>query len=170
MRPSLEWWPARWVPGDRRRNAGLGAAPPASSRRGGAAAAMLPPRIVRRLVLVPLVLVLTGAVIVTLPLLLVVAVLASPLMPGRWRALRLLVFALVWLALESATLAACLGLWVASGFGGRLRLDAYQERHYAVMRWFLATVYAVATRAFRLTVEIDEPELTPEEADRKSVV
>jgi 1-acyl-sn-glycerol-3-phosphate acyltransferase len=125
---------------------------------------MLPPRIVRRLVLVPLLLVVTGAVIVTLPLLLLVAAVASPLLPGRWRALRLLVFALVWLTLESATLFACLGLWVASGFGGRLRLATYQERHYAVMRWFLATVYAAATRAFRLTVEIDEPELTPEEA------
>ncbi|HWC43553.1 MAG TPA: 1-acyl-sn-glycerol-3-phosphate acyltransferase [Actinomycetota bacterium] len=125
---------------------------------------MLPPRVVRRLVMVPLVLVLTAAVVVTLPLLALVAVVASPLLPGRWRPLRLLAFALVWLALESATLFACLALWVASGFGGRIRLASFQERHYAVMRWFLATVYKAATRAFKLTVEIDEPELTPEEA------
>jgi len=125
---------------------------------------VLPPRIVRRLVMVPLLLVVMAAVVVTLPLLALVAAVASPLLPGRWRALRLLVFALVWLALESATLFACLALWVASGFGGRIRLASFQERHYAVMRWFLATVYKAATRAFRLTVEIDEPELTPEEA------
>src|SRR5260370_8387395 len=35
--------------------------------------------------------------------------------PGRMRALRLLYFGLIWLAAETASLLACLGLWVASG-------------------------------------------------------
>jgi 1-acyl-sn-glycerol-3-phosphate acyltransferase len=125
---------------------------------------MLPPRIVRRLVLAPLLPVLTIALIVTMPLLLLVAAAASPRLPGRWRALRLLWFGLIWLALESAALVVCLGLWVASGFGGRLRSEAYQDRHYALMRWFLATLFDMATRTFRLTVTIEEPELTAEEA------
>ncbi|HEV8167415.1 MAG TPA: hypothetical protein VGR74_23730, partial [Actinomycetota bacterium] len=106
---------------------------------------MLPPRVVRRLVLAPLLLVIMVAVAVNLPLLVIVAIVASPWLPGRWRALRLLCFALVWLALESLALSACLALWVASGFGGRLHSEVYQERHYALMRWFLGTLYSVAT-------------------------
>ncbi len=125
---------------------------------------MLPPRIVRRLLLAPLLLVVTVALAVTLPPLLLLAAAVSPWLPGRSRALRLLWFGLAWLVLESAALSACLGLWVTSGFGGRLRSEAYQERHYAVMRWFLDTLYRVATRAFRLRVEVREPEPTPQEA------
>jgi 1-acyl-sn-glycerol-3-phosphate acyltransferase len=125
---------------------------------------VLPPRIVRRLVLAPLLLVITVALVLGLPFLLILAAAASPLLPGRWRALRLLWFGLVWLAMESVALFACLALWVASGFGGRLRSEPYQERHYALMRWWLATVFDVATHAFRLRIEIQEPALTPEEA------
>jgi len=124
---------------------------------------VLPPRIVRRLLLAPLLLLITVAVIVVLPPLLLLAAAASAWLPGRWRALRLLWFGLVWLVLESAALFACLGLWVTSGFGGRLRSEPYQERHYAIMRWFLDTLYRVATRTFRLRVEVREPEPTPEE-------
>jgi 1-acyl-sn-glycerol-3-phosphate acyltransferase len=125
---------------------------------------MLPPRIVRRLVVAPLLLVITFFLITGLPLLLILAAAASPLLPGRWRALRLLWFGLVWLAMESVALFACLALWIASGFGGRLSSEAYLERHYALMRWWLAVVFRVATRAFRLRIEIEEPPLTPEEA------
>ncbi|HEV8374326.1 MAG TPA: 1-acyl-sn-glycerol-3-phosphate acyltransferase [Actinomycetota bacterium] len=119
---------------------------------------------VRRLVLTPLLLVVAVALIFGLPLLVILAAAASPLLPGRWRALRLLWFGLVWVALESVALFACLGLWVASGFGGRLRSEPYQDRHYAIMRWFLATLFDVATHAFRLRIEVEEPELTPQEA------
>jgi 1-acyl-sn-glycerol-3-phosphate acyltransferase len=125
---------------------------------------MLPPRIVRRLVLAPLVLVITIGLVVLLPGLVILAAAASPLLPGRWRALRLLWFGLVWLAMESVALFACLALWVASGFGGRLASEPYLERHYALMRWWLAVVFRVAARTFRLRIEIEEPELTPEEA------
>jgi 1-acyl-sn-glycerol-3-phosphate acyltransferase len=127
----------------------------------------MPPRLVRRLVLAPLLVVITVAVITTLPLLVVLAAAASPALPGRWRTLRLLWFGLVWLAMESVALFVCLGLWVASGFGGRLESAPYQDRHYAVMRWFLSTLFRVATHAFRLRVEVEEPELTrPEVAAR----
>ncbi len=125
---------------------------------------MLPPRALRRLVLAPLLPVVTVGLLFTLPLLLIVAAALSPWLPGRWRALRLLWFGLMWLTLESVALLACLGLWVASGFGGRLRSETYQERHYDLMRWFLGTLFGVATQTFRLQVEIVEPELTATEA------
>jgi 1-acyl-sn-glycerol-3-phosphate acyltransferase len=124
---------------------------------------MLPPRVVRRLLLAPLLLAFTLGAVVTLPPLVLVAVAVSPWLPGRWRALRLLWLALVWLVLESAALIACLGLWIASGFGDRLRSEPYLERHYAILRWFLDTVFRAATRVFRLRIEVEEPELTAAE-------
>ncbi len=65
--------------------------------------------------------------------------------------------------MESLALVACLGLWIASGFGGRLRTEASLDRHYGLVRWFLATLFRRATKVFHLRVEIEEPEATPEE-------
>jgi 1-acyl-sn-glycerol-3-phosphate acyltransferase len=127
---------------------------------------MLPPRPIRRLVLAPLVVVLTIAVAVLFPLLALVALAFGAVRrsrPGRMRVLRLLVFALAWLIAESAALFACLGLWIASGFGGRLETEPYQARHYAVMNSFLGRVYRSATRTFRVQVTVDEPEFTAAE-------
>ncbi|MER6003343.1 1-acyl-sn-glycerol-3-phosphate acyltransferase [Nonomuraea angiospora] len=118
---------------------------------------MLPPRILRRLVLAPLVIVVTVFMVVTLPFWLLVTAAASlRLPPPRRRGARFVWFATVWLTLESGVLIACLWLWVA---GGARR----QERHYALIRWFLAKVHAAAVRIFRLTLEIQEPDLTTEE-------
>jgi 1-acyl-sn-glycerol-3-phosphate acyltransferase len=127
---------------------------------------MLPPRLIRRLVLAPLAIVVAIAVAVLFPLLAVLTWILGLLRrprTGRNRPLRLLFFALVWLFADTSALFMCLGLWIASGFGGRLRTEPYQTRHYAIMRWFLDLVYGAATRAFGLRVEIDEPELTEAE-------
>jgi 1-acyl-sn-glycerol-3-phosphate acyltransferase len=127
---------------------------------------MLPPRLVRRLVLAPLAIVISVAVAALFPLLALLAWMFGLLWrskPGQGRGLRLLTFALIWLTTETATLFMCLGLWIASGFGSRLRTAPYQGRHYAIMRWFLDRAYRAATRTFRVRVEVDEPELTAEE-------
>jgi 1-acyl-sn-glycerol-3-phosphate acyltransferase len=124
---------------------------------------VFPPRLIRRLVLAPLAVVVAVAVVVLFPLLALVFALAGMARPGRMRGLRLLCFALIWLLGETAALFACLGLWVASGFGGRLRTEPYQARHYAVMRWFLDLLFRGATRTFGLRVEVEEPELTTQE-------
>ena len=127
---------------------------------------MLPPRLIRRLVLAPLTVVSTLAMIVLLPLLAPVAVvfgLVKWSQPGRMRGLRLLWFAVVWLTAETMALFACLGLWLASGFGWRLRTEPYASRHYALMRWFLALIYRAGTATFGVRVEVAEPELTGEE-------
>jgi 1-acyl-sn-glycerol-3-phosphate acyltransferase len=118
---------------------------------------------VRRLVFAPLVLLITLAAIVLSPLLVLTALVVTPSRIGRRRSLRLLRFALWWLVMESLALVACLGLWIASGFGGRIRSEVSTDRHYALVRWFLATLYRRATKVFRLRVEIEEPEATPEE-------
>ncbi len=128
---------------------------------------MLPPRLIRRMVLAPLAVVVALAVVVLFPLLAAVTLIfgwLSRTRRSRTRALRLLFFALIWLFAETSALFMCLGLWVASGFGGRLRTEPFQVRHYAVMRWFLDSIYNAARRSFGLRIDVDEPELTPDEA------
>ncbi|MGW0803509.1 1-acyl-sn-glycerol-3-phosphate acyltransferase [Nonomuraea sp. NPDC002799] len=118
---------------------------------------MLPPRILRRLVLAPLVIVMTVFMVVTLPFWLVVTAAASlRLPPPQRRGARFVWFAVAWLTLESAVLMACLWLWVVGG-------SRREERHYALIGWFLAKVYAAAVRIFRLVVSVEEPELTEDE-------
>ena len=127
---------------------------------------MLPPRLIRRLVLAPLTMVIAIALALLFPLLAVLTWIFDRLVrsrPGRHRPLRLLFFALVWLFADTSAVFMCLGLWIASGFGGRLRTEPYQSRHYAVMRWFLDLVYRGAARAFGLRIDVDEPARTEEE-------
>src|SRR5215831_2496194 len=127
---------------------------------------MLPPRLIRRLVVAPLAMLIAVALAVLFPLLAVLTWifgLVGRSQPGKNRAVRLLFFALVWLFADASAVFMCLGLWIASGFGGRLRTEPYQARHYAVMRWFLDRVYTAATRSFGLRVEVTEPELTDAE-------
>src|SRR5215472_14007125 len=127
---------------------------------------MLPPRLVRRLVLAPLVVVLAVALAILFPLIVLVTLAFRAVRRSRrggMRVSRLLFFALAWCTAETAALFVCLGLWVASGFGGRLNTEPYQARHYAVMRSFLGRLYRTATRIFRVRVVVDEPELTAAE-------
>jgi 1-acyl-sn-glycerol-3-phosphate acyltransferase len=122
--------------------------------------------LIRRLVFAPLALVIAFALAVLFPLLAVLTWVFGLLRrsrAGRNRPLRLLFFALVWLFADTSAVFMCLGLWIASGFGGRLRTEPYQVRHYAIMRWFLDRIYGAATRAFGLRVEIEEPEPTAAE-------
>ncbi len=121
----------------------------------------LPPRSVRRIV-GPLVIV--GAAIAglfLLPVLVVAAAVASIWLPGRWRGLRLLGFALVWLAVELVALTAGLALWIASGFGLLLRTELFQRAHYAVLRLVLDAAVDAAHVLFRLTLETDGVSWTP---------
>src|SRR6266700_1540761 len=131
---------------------------------------MLPPTLIRRLVLAPLVIVIAFGFIVLSPFLALLALVFGLLgraRAGQMRSLRLTGFALVWFVAETIALIALAGLWVVSGFGGRLRTEPYQSRHYGVMRWFLDTMYRGAERTYGLRVEVDEPEATaPELAAR----
>lgn len=117
----------------------------------------LPPRVVRRLVLAPAVLLLTLGLLVTMPLWLVVAAVLSPLLPGRFRLLRVTWLLVVALALESVMLIVMLGLWIASGFGLLLRTPPFQLLHYRLAGWYLRVVFREAKRVLRLRVEVEGP-------------
>lgn len=121
----------------------------------------VPPRWLRRLAGPVVLLVCWALVLVTLPVLAVVAAIASIWLPGRWRGLRLLGFALVGLTLELAALAAALVLWVASGFGWHLRTRRVESAHYRTLRWLLVCVVATARRLFALDLRTDGVSWSP---------
>lgn len=134
---------------------------------------MIPPRLVRRVVLAPGMLLLTFFVLTTLPVWMIGAALAVGFVPGRWRPLRLLWVALVYLVCESVGILACFALWVRSGFGARMRSEAMREAHYELMRWFLATVYRNSVRVLKVAVDVDHVEeagASPESSIRPLLV
>jgi 1-acyl-sn-glycerol-3-phosphate acyltransferase len=118
----------------------------------------IPPKLVRRLVIAPLVLLVTFLAITTLPLWLFLALVATPFVPGRWRVFRLLAMALVYLIYESIGIIILTGTWVMSGFGVRMNSTTMQERHYELVRWFLIGIYQVGVRLFKLEIDFDMPD------------
>ncbi len=120
----------------------------------------VPPWWVRR----PLSLLLVAGLVLAvtaLPLLVPAAAVLSLVVPGRWRPLRLLAFFLLYLSLEVVGLAAALLLWVASGFGWRLRTRAFVDAHYRLLRVLLAVVDKAARAIFRVDVETDDEGWSP---------
>jgi 1-acyl-sn-glycerol-3-phosphate acyltransferase len=119
---------------------------------------VLPPTWLRRTVVPPVVLLLTFAALTTCPAWLLIVAALSPLLPGRWRLLRVLWMILLYLLLESAALIALLILWMASGFGWKLRAPAFERTHYALVLTVLRALYDEASRVLRVSVSIEGPE------------
>ncbi len=94
----------------------------------------LPPRWIRRVVLAPAVLVLALVLLTTLPVWLLVAAAASALVPGRFRVLRL--------------------VWLASGFGWKVRSPAFQRAHYVLTGWFLRVLFWQARWSLHLDIDV----------------
>jgi 1-acyl-sn-glycerol-3-phosphate acyltransferase len=111
----------------------------------------------RRLVVAPAVIGLTVVLWVTLPLWLVAAAALSPVLPGRWRALRLLWVVIVYLTVESLLLAVMLGLWIASGFGWRIRSPYFAGIHYDLVQGTLLVFFREARRVLALRIRTDGP-------------
>jgi 1-acyl-sn-glycerol-3-phosphate acyltransferase len=121
---------------------------------------VLPPRRVRRFS-GPLLIGALLAAVVSLPVLVVVAVVVSVWLPGRWYALRLLCFALVYLALEVVGLAAAAWLWVVSGFGRRSDAPWFRAAHYTLLRQLLDVLMRMAQRLFALRLVTDGASWSP---------
>jgi 1-acyl-sn-glycerol-3-phosphate acyltransferase len=118
----------------------------------------LPPKWIRRLVLAPLVLLVSLGLVATMPVWMLLAGLAAPLGSGRFRALRVLWMVTVYLLVEAVALVVLCGLWIASGFGTAIRSPRYQRVHYALVGWFLRTLYRQARWALHVRVVIVGPD------------
>jgi len=114
-------------------------------------------RLLRRVVLAPAVVLLTVVVWVTLPLWLIAAAALSPILPGRWRALRLLWLFILYLTCEALLLVVLLGLWLASGFGWRIRTPYFEGIHYDLAQGLTWVFFREARRVLRLRIVTDGP-------------
>ena len=114
----------------------------------------VPPKLVRRLIIAPLVVGVEAALVLVSPLILLVALLASPFF-GGWRPLRAALVVLSGTTRHMAAIVSCLGLWVASGFGRRLHTEPMQRAHYDLMRWFVSGVYDTIVAMARVRVEVE---------------
>jgi 1-acyl-sn-glycerol-3-phosphate acyltransferase len=138
---------------------------------------MLVPRLIRRLLLAPLVVVIAAGLAALTPAVALLTVAFNlvrrrtrPGSPRRGRALRVVWVALAWAVGETAALTVLLGLWIASGFGGRIDTEPYRTRHYAVMGWFLDLMYRATRRACGLRVEVAAPPDASEIGNRPLIV
>jgi 1-acyl-sn-glycerol-3-phosphate acyltransferase len=113
--------------------------------------------VVRRLILAPAMVVLTVLVFALMPVWLVAAAIASPLLPGRFRPLRALLVLLAHLALESVLLVALFALWIVSVFGLVLRAPPFQRLHHRLVRFYLAQMFGLCQVVLRLRVAVDGP-------------
>ncbi|TGN63175.1 1-acyl-sn-glycerol-3-phosphate acyltransferase [Nocardioides eburneiflavus] len=111
----------------------------------------------RRVVVAPAVVALTALMWLTLPGWLLVAAALSPVLPGRWRALRVLWLVLLYATLETLLLAVLLGLWLASGFGWRIRSPYFAGIHYDLVQGTLIVFFREARRVLALRIRTDGP-------------
>jgi 1-acyl-sn-glycerol-3-phosphate acyltransferase len=90
-------------------------------------------------------------------------VVLSPFTPGRLRPLRLVWLATVYLLVEAVLLVALFGMWLASGFGWKVRSPAFQRTHYRLCGAVLRVLYRQAAWVLRLTVDIQgtDPDHAP---------
>jgi 1-acyl-sn-glycerol-3-phosphate acyltransferase len=114
--------------------------------------------LLRRLVVAPAVILLAVAAWVLLPLWLIVVAALAPVLPGRWRLLRVLWVIVVWVTAESVLLVILLGWWVAAGFGRRIRTAYWQGVHYDLVQGLMYVVFREARRVLALRIETDGPD------------
>src|SRR4051812_11949746 len=124
---------------------------------GGAGAAIRPrvrPAIwaLRRLLLAPAVVAVTALLWVLLPVWLLVAAALSPLLPGRWRALRLLWIVVLYATIDSLMLVVMFGYWLAAGGSRRVRTPYWQGIHYDLVQGVMWVLFREAKRVLRLDI------------------
>ena len=113
--------------------------------------------VLRRCVIAPLVVALAVGVWLTLPLWLIGAAAISPMVRGRLRPLRLFWIVIVYLTCEALLLVVMFGLWIASGFGWRLRTPYFEGIHYDLVQGTMWVFFREARRVLRLSIESEGP-------------
>ncbi len=119
---------------------------------------MMPPTAIRRPVTVTVWLVVSTACLITSPLLLGLARVASAL-TGRRQPMVIARLIVTYFAHELGALVACGVLWVVAGAGWRIDAPRSQELHWRLVRWFFGGLATSARRV--LDIDVD-PDPSPE--------
>ncbi|WP_438874505.1 1-acyl-sn-glycerol-3-phosphate acyltransferase [Symbioplanes lichenis] len=115
---------------------------------------MMPPRWIRHYLFAPVVVVLAVVLLTTLPVWLLLALAASPLVPGHLRVPRLIFLAIVYVVWDAAALVSLAVLWLASGFGWKKRSPFFQRAHYVLTGKFLGALFWIAKWSLHLTIDV----------------
>jgi 1-acyl-sn-glycerol-3-phosphate acyltransferase len=113
--------------------------------------------VLRRCVIAPAVVGLAVLLWLTLPLWLIAGAALSPVVSGRLRPLRIIWVVIVYLTCEAVLLLVMLGLWLASGFGWRLRTPYFEGIHYDLVQGTMWIFFREARRVLRLRIETEGP-------------
>ena len=92
-----------------------------------------------------------------MPIWLLAALVASVILPGTLRVLRIAWFLFLYLAVEVLALTLLFALWIGSGFGWKLQSAAFQHAHYRLLGLMLRLIVGSAKRAFNLRIELQNP-------------
>lgn len=117
----------------------------------------LPPRWFRRLVIDPAVVLGLGLALLSLPLWLLVALVASYFLPGSWRLLRVAWFLFLYLAMEVVALIVLFALWIGSGFGWKMSAPWFVRAHHRLLGAMLRLVVGAGKRAFNIRIALENP-------------
>ncbi|CAB4540820.1 unannotated protein [freshwater metagenome] len=112
----------------------------------------LPPRVFRRLFLAPAMVAFTAFLLAVTPLVLLVLAFLVRFLPGRWRALRLFWFLLVYLLRESLGIFGLLSLWLLSGCGWKLQSERFARAHVRLTGWYLRGLVGSASKVLGLSL------------------
>jgi 1-acyl-sn-glycerol-3-phosphate acyltransferase len=112
---------------------------------------------VRRVLTVAGVLGVTALLWLLLPLWVVAAAALSPLLPGRWRALRILWIVILYATIDSLMLVVMFGYWLAAGGSGRVRAAYWQGLHYDLVQGVMWVLFREAKRVLRLDITTEGP-------------
>jgi 1-acyl-sn-glycerol-3-phosphate acyltransferase len=130
----------------------------------------LPPSLVRHLLLAPLLVAFAVVLLASLPIWLLLALIVSPMVPGHLRVPRLIFLAVVYLVWDASALIVLAVLWVASGFGWKIRTPAFQRAHYVVTGKFLGFLFWIARWALHLVVDVVGTDPDTAEPGRPEIV
>ncbi|WP_084040522.1 1-acyl-sn-glycerol-3-phosphate acyltransferase [Demequina sp. NBRC 110053] len=113
----------------------------------------LPPVWLRRLVIAPLVVAIAFVWLPTAAWLgVVVAGAVAWALPGRVRVLRVLFMVGLYLLWDAIALVWMFGLWIASGFGWKIRSPRFEYEHYRLAGAMLRSLFRWARRILRLQI------------------
>lgn len=130
--------------------------------------ARLPPVWVRRVLIAPAVVVGGPLLVGFTPIILLAIVLVASFIPRRFRWPRAVLLLLVYLLWEAALLIVLFVLWVASGFGWKIRSPRFVRAHYALAAFALRVLFAVCRVVLAVRILTEAAEETDEGSARAS--
>lgn len=115
----------------------------------------LPPVWVRRVLIAPLAVAAGPLLLGFTPLLLLAIAIVATLIPRRFRWPRAFLTVLVYMIWDSVLLVVLFVLWIASGFGWKVRSPAFIRAHYRVAAVALRLLFAVCRGVLRLRISTE---------------